>query len=328
MFNEGYAATAGDALRATRPLRRGDPAGPTDSPSSCPTSPRRRGLLALMLLQDARARRARRRSTATIVLLDDQDRSAVGPGADRGGPSGWSSRRCAPGRAGPYALQAAIAAVHAEAPTAADTDWPQIAGLYDELYRRQPTPVVALNRAAAVAMALGPAHGLDLVDELAARGTWTATTCCTRPEPTCCAALGGPSRPGRAYERALALATNPVEQAFLRRRLSETRRAGSRGYVNDKTTCVPSSGKRKGILTPRRTIMNPALPRGLSRPLAATALFGVAAVLLVLVPGLVATAGAADGAPSSRSAATSTSRRPTPRTRSSPSAATSPWRVR
>ena len=74
------------------------------------------------------------------------------------------------GPAGPYALQAAIAAVHAEAPTAADTDWSQIAGLYEELYRRQPTPVVALNRAAAVAMAFGPAQGLDLVDDLAERG--------------------------------------------------------------------------------------------------------------------------------------------------------------
>ena len=164
IFNEGYAATSGDslqrrelcgeAIRLARLTRR-----------LMPDETEAAGLLALMLLQDSR-REARTDGDGDLVLLDDQDRSlwdreeiaeglALVEDALRAGP------------AGPYVLQAAIAAVHAEAATAADTDWRQIAGLYLELYRRLPTPVVALNRAVAVAMAYGPEQGLELVDDLA-----------------------------------------------------------------------------------------------------------------------------------------------------------------
>ena len=126
-------------------------------------------------------------------------------------------------------LQAAIAAVHAEAPAAADTDWPQIAGLYDELYRRLPTPVVALNRAAAVAMAHGPERGLELVDDLAGRGTLDGYHLLHATRADLLRRLGRADQARAAYERALALATNPVERAFLQRRLDESRRSSATG---------------------------------------------------------------------------------------------------
>ena len=142
---------------------------------------------------------------------------------------GLVERALRAGPAGPYVLQAAIAAVHAEAPTAADTDWPQIAGLYDELYRRLPTPVVALNRAVGGRDGVRPGAGpRPRRRPRRSEARSTATTCCTRPGPTCCAAWGAPTQAQAAYERALALATNPVERAFLRRRLDESRRPASR----------------------------------------------------------------------------------------------------
>ncbi len=218
IFNEGYTATAGEslqrrdlcgeAIRLTRLTRR-----------LMPDATETTGLLALMLLHDSR-RDARIDEHGAMVLLDDQDRSL------------WDRAQIAEGLklvehalragpAGPYALQAAIAAVHAEAPTAADTDWAQIAGLYEELYRRQPTPVVALNRAAAVAMAFGPAQGLDLVDDLAERGLLDGYYLLHATRADLLRRLGRAEQARAAYERALALATNPVEQAFLRRRLSD-----------------------------------------------------------------------------------------------------------
>ena len=183
------------------------------------------GLLALMLLQDSR-RDARTDEHGEIVLLDDQDRSLWDRDEIAEGLS-LVERSLRAGPAGPYVLQAAIAAVHAEAATAADTDWPQIAGLYDELYRRLPTPVVALNRAVAVAMADGPARGLELVDDLAGRGTLDGYHLLHATRADLLRRLGRAAQAQAEYERALALATNPVERAFLRRRLDESRRSST-----------------------------------------------------------------------------------------------------
>ena len=219
IFNEGYSSTGGDglvrrdlcgeAIRLGRLTRR-----------LMPDETEAAGLLALMLLQDSR-RDARTDERGEIVLLDDQDRALW----DRdeiaeGLRLVERSLRAAP--AGPYVLQAAIAAVHAEAATAGDTDWPQIVGLYDELYRRLPTPVVSLNRAVAVAMADGPARGLELVDDLAVRGTLEGYYLLHATRADLLRRLGRGGQARAEYERALALATNPVEQAFLRRRLDES----------------------------------------------------------------------------------------------------------
>src|ERR1019366_847943 len=167
VFNEGYSATFGDALvrrdlcaeavRLARLLA-----------ELLPDRTEPRGLLALMLLHDSR-RDTRQNADGTLVRLEEQDRSRwdraqIAEGAElvRGA--------LVAGPPGPYALQAAIAALHAEAPSAADTDWPQIAALYAVLYTLQPTPIVELNRAVAVAMADGPDRGLELIDRLEARG--------------------------------------------------------------------------------------------------------------------------------------------------------------
>ncbi len=225
IFNEGYTATSGDslvrrdlcgeAIRLARLTRR-----------LMPDETEAAGLLGLMLLQDSR-REARTDGRGEIVLLDDQDRSLWDRDQIAEG-LGLVERALRAGPAGPYVLQAAIAAVHAEAATAADTDWPQIAGLYGELYRRLPTPVVALNRAVAVAMAEGPAQGLELVDDLAGRGTLDGYHLLHATRADLLRRLGRTAQAQAEYERALALATNAAEQAFLRRRLEEGRRAPTR----------------------------------------------------------------------------------------------------
>ena len=225
VFNEGYAATGGDslvrrdlcveAIRLARLTRR-----------LMPDETEAAGLLGLMLLQDSR-REARTDARGDIVLLDDQDRSLWDHDEIAEGLR-LVERALRAGPAGPYVLQAAIAAVHAEATTAAGTDWPQIAGLYGELYRRLPTPVVALNRAVAVAMAEGPARGLELVDDLAGRGTLDGYHLLHATRADLLRRLGRTAQAQTEYERALALATNPAEQAFLRRRLEEGRRTSTR----------------------------------------------------------------------------------------------------
>ena len=221
VFNEGYAATGGDALvrediaaeaiRLARVVH-----------TLLPGEPEPAGLLALMLLHHAR-RAARVDGGGELVLLEDQDRTQwdrgiIGqalPLVDRA----LTLRR----PPGPYALQAAIAAVHAQAPHAGATDWRQIALLYDELGRVLPTPVVTLNRAVAVAMSEGPSAGLLLIDALAAGGALDEYHLLHAARADLLRREGRTAEAAAAYERALALATNAAERRFLQARLRETR---------------------------------------------------------------------------------------------------------
>ena len=172
-----------------------------------------------MLLHEAR-RDARTSATGELVLLADQDRSR------------WHRDQIAEGlalvekalasrRFGPYTLQAAIAAVHAEAQDASETDWAQIVGLYDVLMRADPSPVVELNRAAAVAMRDGPEAGLALIDAMLARGDLTEYHLAHSARADLCRRLGRVSEARAAYERALALAKQEPERRFLALRLRE-----------------------------------------------------------------------------------------------------------
>ena len=188
--------------------------------SLLPDEPETRGLLALMLLHDAR-REARVGPAGDLILLDDQDRGR------------WDATRIAEGRAlvesalaegrpGPYQLQAAIAALHDEATTPADTDWQQIATLYRGLHAMTPTPVVELNLAAAVAMADGPAVGLAMMDGLAAGGELDAYPYLHAARADLLRRLGRWTEAETAYRRALALTTNGPERAFIEGRIRET----------------------------------------------------------------------------------------------------------
>ena len=181
--------------------------------------PEAAGLLALMLLQESR-RAARTSPSGDLILLEDQDRSR------------WNHEQIVEGvarveqaltsrRFGPYTLQAAIAAVHAEAPTAAATDWAQIAGLYDVLLRVEPSPVVELNRAVAIAMRDGPAAGLTLIDAILARGELTQYRLAHAARADLCRRLGRAAEARVSYERALALTRQAPERRFLARRLGE-----------------------------------------------------------------------------------------------------------
>ena len=216
IFGEGYAATAGDALvrrelcaeaiRLARVLCElmGD-------------EPEALALLALMLLHDSR-REARVDAAGELVLLEDQDRSRW-DAAEIAEGSALVERALAHGGDGPYALQAFIAAEHARP---GGPDWLRVAGAYERLLAVQGGPVVALNRAVAVAMAHGPAAGLALVDDLAAELDGYHLFHSARGDLL--RRLGRRDESATAYERALALAENPVERAFLERRLGELRR--------------------------------------------------------------------------------------------------------
>jgi len=214
LFNEGYAATAGadlvrqnlstEAIRLSRVLV-----------SLLPNEPEAMGLLALMLLHDAR-KTARVSPTGELVTLEDQDRSR------------WDAAEIAEGDAlleaalklgspGPYQVQAAIAACHATARTAGETDWPQIASLYAELRKYVPSPVVALNHAVAVAMADGPAAGLALVDALDLPGYHLLPA--TRADLL--RRLGRFEEAAEEYRAALSLVTSEVERRYLTARLEE-----------------------------------------------------------------------------------------------------------
>jgi RNA polymerase sigma-70 factor (ECF subfamily) len=222
VFNEGYSASSGPTI--TR----------HDLSSEAITlgrllvqllpEPEAIGLLALMLLHDAR-RAARVSPDGELILLDEQDRSL------------WNREQIAEGcrlveRAltsrgfGPYTLQAAIAAVHAEARTAAATDWRQIVGLYDVLARADPSPVVELNRAAAIAMSNGPEAGLAIIDAILKRGELTDYHLAHSARADLCRRLGRTEEAIASYGRALELARQDPERRFLERRLAEMRAGG------------------------------------------------------------------------------------------------------
>ena len=219
VFNEGYAATEGplvrtelcdEAIRLSRLLR-----------ALMPDEPEAAGLLALMLLHHSR-RGARTGSAGELILLDDQDRAR------------WDHDMIDEGLAvldatllrrspGPYQLQAAIAALHARAPTPEDTDWPQIAALYGRLYELTPSSVVELNRAVAVAMADGPDRGLAFIDPLA--DDLDAYLPFHSARADLLRRLGRRGESADEYERAIALATNAAQRRYLEGRLAEVRPA-------------------------------------------------------------------------------------------------------
>jgi len=215
VFTEGYAASSGGSL--TRPDISGEAIRLGRLLVELLPEPEAVGLLALMLLQEAR-RAARTSPSGEVVLLDDQDRSLwdreqIAEGlelVDRA----WSSRQI-----GAYTLQAAIAAVHAQAESAAATDWAQIVGLYDVLWRAHPSPVVELNRAVAVAMRDGPAAGLAIVDGILGRGDLTDYYPAYSARAELCRRLGRREEAREAYRQALALARQEPVRRFLEQRL-------------------------------------------------------------------------------------------------------------
>jgi len=217
VFNEGYAASSGESLT------RHDLSGEAIRLGRLllelmPEEPEVMGLVALMLLHESR-RAARTSPDGDIVLLDDQDRSRWDTRQIMEGTA-LVDRSLATRRIGPYTLQAAIAAAHARARTATATDWAQIASLYDVLLRVDPSPVVALNRAAAVAMRDGPAAGLALIDEILASGELADYHLAHSARAELCRRLGRTAEARAAYARALALARLEPERRFLERRLA------------------------------------------------------------------------------------------------------------
>ncbi|MGE5186196.1 MAG: RNA polymerase sigma factor [Acidobacteriota bacterium] len=214
IFNEGYAATAGDSWVRRDLCREAIRLGHLLVELVGGGEPL--GLLALMLLHDAR-RDARTDEHGDLVLLEDQDRTRW----DRAQIAEALDLVPAALRAsgGPYALQAAIAALHAQAARADDTDWPQIAALYDELYRRAPAPVVALNRAVAVAMAHGPDAGLALIEPL--REPLASYHLMHASRADLLRRLGRTGEAIAAYREALALAGSEPERRFLAKRLAQ-----------------------------------------------------------------------------------------------------------
>jgi RNA polymerase sigma-70 factor, ECF subfamily len=217
IFNEGYTATAGDTLirRAlcAEAIRLGRVLCAIDQ-----TDPEGFGLLALMLLHDSR-REARVDAAGALVTLEEQDRSLWDRAQiDEGLALLDSALRL--GRIGPYQLQAAIAALHAEARGPAFTDWMQIAALYGELARVQPSPVVQLNGAVAIGMAEGPQRGLALIDELGASGELDRYHLFHAGRADMLRRLGSFEAAADAYRRALAVMANSVERAYLERRLA------------------------------------------------------------------------------------------------------------
>jgi RNA polymerase sigma-70 factor (ECF subfamily) len=217
VFNEGYSASAGDSL-TRRDL--GDEAIRLGRLLvDLLQEPEALGLLALMLLHDAR-RAARTSPDGELVLLDDQDRGLWNRTQIQEGAA-LVERALSSHRVGPYALQAAIAAVHTEATRAADTDWRQIVGLYDVLARIEPSPVIELNRAAAIAMLDGADAGLRLIDAILDRGDLTDYHFAYSAKGELCRRLGRRDEARAAFARALALARQGPERRFLEKRLSE-----------------------------------------------------------------------------------------------------------
>ena len=221
VFNEGYSASAGDAV--TRPDLSAEAIRLGRLLVELLPEPEAIGLLALMLLHDAR-RAARTSSDGEIVLLDQQDRTLWNRAQITEGVA-LVERALSSRRAGPYSLQAAIAALHAEARDAGTTDWRQIVGLYDVLLRLDPSPVVELNRAAAIAMRDGPASGLALIDAILARGDLADYHLAFSAKADLCRRLGRTADAIAAYERALTLTTQAPERRFIERRIAQLREA-------------------------------------------------------------------------------------------------------
>jgi RNA polymerase sigma-70 factor (ECF subfamily) len=221
VFNEGYSASAGDSL--TRPDLSAEAIRLGRLLVELLPEPEAIGLLALMLLHDAR-RAARTSPDGELVLLDAQDRELWNRAQISEGVA-LVERALSSRRAGPYSLQAAIAALHAEARDGAATDWPQIVGLYDVLLRLDPSPVVELNRAAAIAMRDDPAAGLALVDAILGRGDLADYHLAFSAKADLCRRLGRTADAIAAYERALALTTQAPERRFIERRIAELRQA-------------------------------------------------------------------------------------------------------
>jgi RNA polymerase sigma-70 factor (ECF subfamily) len=217
VFNEGYAASSGGSL--TRTDLSGEAIRLARLVAELVPEPEALGLLALLLLHESR-RAARATSAGEIVLIEDQDRSLWDAAAIAEGCA-LTERALRSRRFGPYTLQAAIAAVHAEAKSAAATDWPQIVGLYDVLLRADPSPVVALNRAVALAMRDGPAAALPIVDDLLARGGLDAYLPAHAARADLCRRLGRTADARASYECALALANQEPERRLFARRLAE-----------------------------------------------------------------------------------------------------------
>lgn len=216
VFNEGYAASSGATL--TRHDLSGEAIRLARLVVELLPEPEAMGLLALMLLHESR-RAARTDGNGDLVLLEDQDRAAWNRDMIREGVA-LVERALATRRVGPYALQAAISAVHAEAAEAAATDWAQIVGLYDLLLRLEASPVVELNRAVAIAMRDGPAAGLALVDALLARGELGDYRLAHAARADLCRRLGRHGEARAAYRRALELTRQTPERRFLERRLA------------------------------------------------------------------------------------------------------------
>ena len=218
IFNEGYAPTRGTPLVRTDLSAEAIRLGRLVRASIAPAPPEATALVALMLLHDSR-RDARSDEGGNLVVLEEQDRAK------------WDRRQIAEalplveeslrGGPGPLALQAAIAALHCQAAHAGETDWPQIVRLYDRLERLQPSPVVSLNRAVAIAMVDGPRPALALVDALAQAGDLDGYHLLHAARADLLRRLGARSEAAASYTRALALVTNDSERQFLERRLRE-----------------------------------------------------------------------------------------------------------
>ena len=220
VFNEGYSASLGESL--TRADLSGEAIRLGRLLLELLPEPEVMGLLALMVLHESR-RAARTSPSGELVLLDDQDRSLWDRAQITEGVA-LVRHALASRRFGPYTLQAAIAAVHAEAPTAAATDWTQIVGLYDVLLRADPSPVIELNRAVALAMRDGPLAGLVLIDALLARGELAEYRFAHSARADLCRRLGRTVEARASYERALELTRQETERRFLERRLAEVAR--------------------------------------------------------------------------------------------------------
>jgi RNA polymerase sigma-70 factor, ECF subfamily len=218
IFNEGYAASAGDALVRRELCAEAMRLGRVLT-ELMPDEGEALGLLSLLLLHDAR-REARVGPGGELVLHEDQDRGRWDRAKVHEG-IGLLDQAIRRGPPGPYRLQACIAALHAVAPTAEATDWRRILLLYDQLMAVAPSPVVALNRAVAVAMVEGPAAGLELMDALAASGALDGYHLLHAARADLLRRLGRDPEAAAAYRRALELATNPVEQAFLTQRMAQ-----------------------------------------------------------------------------------------------------------